>query len=75
MADYERDESEFLIQHFPLRDVLAFVAARDEVRRIACTPVERLEGDDVAPPASSVDRATKPVASGYVLGPKGVVAA
>ena len=45
---YDTDESnaEFLIQHFPLADVLAFVHVRDEVRRIAAAmPVDA----DVAP--------------------------
>ncbi len=48
MSDYDTDErtSEFLIQHLPLADVLAFVAARDEVRRIPAPLLERDERDD-----------------------------
>jgi hypothetical protein len=44
-VDADRDEptAEFLIQHHPLEDVLAFINARDDVRRIpafAVTPAE-----------------------------------
>lgn len=39
--DTDEVHTEFLIQHFPLADVLAFVAARDEVRGIAVPSVER----------------------------------
>ena len=48
MTDYDSDErgAEFLIQHLSLDQVLAFVLARDEVRRIEIPLVERDERDD-----------------------------
>ncbi len=40
MSDYDSDDVvEFLIRFSPLSDVLAFVEARDEVRRIPCREV------------------------------------
>lgn len=54
--DYDSDETsaEFLIQQFPLADVLAFVNARDEVRRICAL---RVEIDGVEPRTSPTLRA------------------
>lgn len=53
MANYDSDDSEaeFLIQHMPLEQVLAFVVARDDVRRIESPQVERDEHDDRLVPA------------------------
>lgn len=65
MADYDSDESniELLIQHSSLADVLAFVIARDDVRRIPSPPLERDENDDMLAPPS---RQTMPAAVGRI---------
>jgi hypothetical protein len=48
MIDYDADDTslEALIEHCSLDDLLQFVVARDEVRRIPAPLIERDERDD-----------------------------
>lgn len=57
--DTDETNAEFLIQHVPLADVLAFVNDRDEVRRIAAAmPIDEDVSPATAPtlPAAGVVR-------------------